>query len=106
MITVETRKPCDGMSFKSLGGPFAVSSVPVTDPAVLGNAYRKKRLLLASIRKLAKDLNLVKSKFENLECEACGIGMYSERRYVSRCIQEAHEYMARFLGDIEDGVGV
>ncbi|WGZ31466.1 hypothetical protein O4444_08040 [Xylella fastidiosa subsp. pauca] len=82
------------------------SVVSVTDQAVLRNTYRTKRLLLASIRKLVKDLNLVKSKFEDLDYEECGIEMYLERRYVARCIQEAHEYMARFLGDIEDGVNV
>lgn len=50
------RKPAEGVSFKSLGEPSAVS----------------KRLLLASIGKLVQDLDSVKNKFEHLDYERCG----------------------------------
>lgn len=85
MLEVVTRNPHDGMSSKSLGKPSAVS----------------KRLLLASIGKLVKDLDSVKDRFEDLKYEACGIEMYLERRYVANRINEAAEWMARFLGDID-----
>nr|WP_230950007.1 hypothetical protein [Xylella fastidiosa] len=86
MMKVEERNPHEGMSFKSLGEPSAVS----------------KRLLLASIAKLIEDLDSVKSKFEDLDYEECGIAMHKERRYVAYCVDEAAEYMSRFLGDIDD----
>ncbi|HHW4669274.1 MAG TPA: hypothetical protein ACQGQJ_06665 [Xylella fastidiosa subsp. multiplex] len=85
MLEFVTRNPHDGMSFKSLGESSAVS----------------KRLLLASIRRLLQDLDSVKNKFEDLDYEACGIDMYSERRYVANRIDEAAEWMACFLGDID-----
>ncbi|MDD0943470.1 hypothetical protein [Xylella fastidiosa] len=85
MLEVATRNPHDGMSFKSLGEPSAVS----------------RRLLLASIGKLVQDLDSVKKRFEDLKYEACGIEMYSERRYVAYRINEASEWVARFLGDVD-----
>ncbi|ARO68525.1 hypothetical protein B9J09_05335 [Xylella fastidiosa subsp. pauca] len=85
MLEVVTRNPHDGMSSKSLGKSSAVS----------------KRLLLASISKLVQDLDSVKDRFENLKYESCGIQMYSERRYVANRINEAAEWVARFLGDVD-----
>lgn len=85
MIRVETRKPSEGMSFNSLGEPSPVL----------------KRLLLASISELIEDLESVKNKFEHLDYEGCGVGMHKERRYVAGRIDEAAEWIARFLGDID-----
>ncbi|MDC6408258.1 hypothetical protein LOD50_06765 [Xylella fastidiosa subsp. multiplex] len=85
MLEFVARKPAEGMSFKSLGEPSAVS----------------KRLLLASIGKLVQDLDSVKNKFEHLDYERCGVGMCKERRYVAGRIDEAAEWVARFLGDVD-----
>ncbi|MBE0263317.1 hypothetical protein G3H81_11095, partial [Xylella fastidiosa subsp. fastidiosa] len=79
MLAAVTRNPHDGMSFKSLDEPSAVS----------------KRLLLASIGRLLQDLDSVKNKFEHLDYERCGVGMYKERRYVAGRINEAAEWVAR-----------
>ncbi|WP_058569998.1 hypothetical protein ACN3VN_05515 [Xylella fastidiosa] len=89
MLKEITRKPAEGMCFDSLEDQNEVSAV-------------SKRFLLASIRELIEDLDSVKSKFENLDYEECGVAMHKERRYVAHCVDEAAEYMSRFLGDIDD----
>ncbi len=92
MLEVVTRKPAEGMSFKSLSDQnevSAASKVSVTDQEGASDASSGIGFLIAGIEKVLGDLIVAQRNFDTLGFRECDIGMFHRRRDITVCILDA-----------------
>ncbi|ARO69053.1 hypothetical protein B9J09_08490 [Xylella fastidiosa subsp. pauca] len=100
MIKVETRKPAEGMSFKSLGDQgelSAASEVAVIDQGHSCISSQRVGVLLVGIEAARSELLSAFKRYQKLGLAGFGISTFEERREISDCIQDAYNRLALFV---------